>query len=48
MHCDICDREDDNIQYDKIDKTFSPCGVCEAVIDDCIAGYPPIDPTDGE
>ena len=39
MHCYICDREDDLISFNKKDKTFDPCNVCQAIIDDCIAGY---------
>lgn len=39
MHCYICDREDDLISYHKVHKEYSPCLVCQAIIDDCIAGY---------
>lgn len=48
MHCAICDREDENIQYNKQTKEFDPCGVCQAVIDDCIAGYEPLESSDVE
>ncbi len=41
LKCDICDHEDDLISYDRQTGTFSPCGTCQAVIDDCIAGYGP-------
>ena len=42
MHCHICDREDDLISYDKLSQEFSCCTTCQAVIDDCIAGYEPL------
>lgn len=39
MHCAICDREDDLISYDKANEEFTPCTVCQAVIEETIDGY---------
>lgn len=39
MHCAICDKEDDKISYDKLTGEFSPCGECQAVIDECLAEF---------
>lgn len=43
MKCDICDREDDLISFNKREQRFSPCTTCQAVIQDCIDGYPELD-----
>jgi hypothetical protein len=44
MRCHICNKEDDLITFDKKTGEFSPCGECEAVIQDCIDGYEIEDP----
>lgn len=39
MRCYICDTEDDSITFDRETSSFSPCGVCQEVIFDCLVGY---------
>lgn len=39
MHCYICDKQDDLIQFDKATQEFGPCSVCLAVIQDCLDDF---------
>jgi hypothetical protein len=44
MHCYICDKQDDLIQFDKATQEYGPCSVCMAVIQDCLDDFAAIDP----
>lgn len=46
MRCDICDKEDDLISFDKSTGKFCPCGTCQAVIDETIREFEEIDAED--
>lgn len=39
IKCHICDKDDDLITYDKKRGEFTACGVCEAVIQECVDSY---------
>lgn len=39
MRCAICDKDDDLITFDKVAGVFSPCGECQASIQECLDGY---------
>lgn len=38
MHCHICDADSDTVVLEHGE--FSPCAECQAVIFDCLQGYP--------
>ncbi len=40
MHCYICDREDDLISIEPRTQLSGPCTVCQAIIMECLEGYP--------
>lgn len=48
MSCYICSGKNDDIKLDYRDMKIAPCGTCEQVIQECIDGYPSLDPEDGE
>lgn len=37
MHCPICDADSDTVTMEE------PCADCQAAIQECIDGYPPLD-----
>lgn len=39
MKCQICDRNDDSIHYDKSRGQYTDCLVCQAIIQETLAGY---------
>lgn len=39
MHCYICDKQDDLIQFDKVEQCYGPCSVCMAIIQDCLDDF---------
>lgn len=39
MRCEICDKEDSLISFDKKAGRFCPCNTCQVVIDECLATY---------
>ena len=39
MHCYICDKQDDLIQYNKVQQEYGPCPVCMAIIQDCLDDF---------
>jgi hypothetical protein len=39
MHCYICDKQDDQIQFDRATQSFGPCPVCLAIIAECVADF---------
>jgi cytidine deaminase len=43
MKCFICDREDDLISYDKTYHEFTPCSVCQAIINETLEEWEDVD-----
>jgi hypothetical protein len=39
VRCYICDRDDDLITFDKITQSYSPCTVCQEVINECLETF---------
>lgn len=48
MHCYICDREDDLITFDKVQGKYSPCTVCQAIIEETLEEFEDNDDDEGE
>jgi cytidine deaminase len=39
MHCDICDRDHESVTFDASKREFTPCNVCQEVIDETLAEF---------
>jgi hypothetical protein len=48
MHCYICDKQDDGIQFDKVTQEYGPCLVCLAIIQDCLDDFKDDEKVDDE
>lgn len=39
LHCQICDKEDNSISYDRVTGEFTPCLECQEAIQECLAEF---------